>query len=63
MDRRGEFSALLRQYAQALLGDDLIAYHRGHVTIVDRLGLERASCECYKIASALVNGVTGERGR
>jgi len=124
MDRRGEFSALLRRYAQALFGfvmqstacnavhsveqrlarwllmaqdhvardqfpltqefvammlgatrptvtvvagalqrDDLIAYHRSHVTIVDRVGLERASCECYKIASALLNGVTSERGR
>jgi CRP-like cAMP-binding protein len=124
MDRRGEFSALLRRYAQALFGfvmqstacnavhsveqrlarwllmaqdhvardqfpltqefvammlgatrptvtvvagalqrDDLIAYHRGHVTIVDRAGLERASCECYKIASTLLNGVTSEGSR
>ena len=49
--------------AGALQRDELIAYHRGHVTIVDRVGLERASCECYKIASALLNGVTSERGR
>jgi CRP-like cAMP-binding protein len=49
--------------AGALQRDDLIAYHRGHVTIVDRAGLERASCECYKIASALLNGVTSERGQ
>jgi CRP-like cAMP-binding protein len=121
MDRRGEFSALLRRYAQALVAlvmqstacnavhsveqrlarwllmaqdhvlqdqfpltqefvammlgatrptvtvvagalqrDDLIAYRRGHVTIVDRAGLEKASCECYRITSALLNGVTTE---
>jgi CRP-like cAMP-binding protein len=38
---------------------DLIAYHRGRVTIVDRDGLERASCECYRTATALLAGVTG----
>ena len=27
----------------------LISYRRGHILIVDRAGLERASCECYKI--------------
>ena len=25
----------------------LIEYHRGHVTVTDREGLERRSCECY----------------
>ncbi len=27
----------------------LIHYHRGHVEIVDRQGLERVSCECYRV--------------
>lgn len=25
----------------------LIAYHRGHLTVLDRAGLERAACRCY----------------
>jgi len=36
----------------------LITYHRGHVTIVDREGLESASCECYRTATALLDAVT-----
>lgn len=29
----------------------LIKYTRGRVTVVDRQGLEEASCECYKIVA------------
>jgi CRP-like cAMP-binding protein len=42
----------------------LIKYRHGHVTIVDREQLEAASCECYRAATALLNGVTdGTRSR
>ena len=27
----------------------LIQYARGHITIVDRPGLERRTCECYAV--------------
>ena len=33
--------------AGRLQGQGLISYQRGHVTILDRAGLESASCECY----------------
>jgi CRP-like cAMP-binding protein len=36
----------------------LITYHRGKVTIVDRRKLEAASCECYRTATHLLEGVT-----
>lgn len=39
---------------------DLIAYHRARITIVDREGLEEASCECYRAATALLTGVTSQ---
>jgi CRP-like cAMP-binding protein len=43
--------------AGALQRGGLIAYRRGYVTIVDREGLERASCECYRVSTALLNDV------
>jgi CRP-like cAMP-binding protein len=27
----------------------LIRYHRGHVTVLDRAGLEKQACECYQV--------------
>lgn len=44
--------------AGTLQRSGLITYHRGRVTIVDRHRLERASCECYRTATALVDAVT-----
>jgi CRP-like cAMP-binding protein len=35
--------------AQTLQIAALIQYKRGQITIVDRAGLERASCECYRL--------------
>jgi Crp-like helix-turn-helix domain len=33
--------------ARALQAAGLIKYSRGHVTILDREGIEEAACECY----------------
>jgi len=27
----------------------LIRYSRGHIQVLDRVGLERAACECYRV--------------
>ncbi len=35
------------QAASALQRDGLIAYHHGHMTVLDRSGLEAAACSCY----------------
>ena len=35
--------------AEALQDAGLITYHRGRVTVLDRSGLEAASCECYRL--------------
>lgn len=35
--------------AGRLQADGLIQYHRGHITVLDRAGLEARSCECYGV--------------
>jgi len=30
----------------------VIKYRRGHITVLDRLGLETLSCECYKVVKS-----------
>jgi CRP-like cAMP-binding protein len=35
--------------AEALQAANLITYHRGRVTVLNRAGLETASCECYRL--------------
>jgi Mn-dependent DtxR family transcriptional regulator len=32
--------------------DGLIRYQRGHITVLDRPGLERRTCECYAVVKA-----------
>jgi CRP-like cAMP-binding protein len=43
--------------ASTLQKAGLITYHRGRLTIVDREGLEAASCECYRATTDLMNAV------
>jgi hypothetical protein len=35
--------------AQSLQTAGLISYRRGRIKVLDRAGLEKASCECYAI--------------
>ena len=43
--------------ARALQTAGLIKYQRGRILIVDREGLEKKSCECYKTARLRSEGV------
>jgi CRP-like cAMP-binding protein len=47
--------------ASRLQRDGLIRYARGHITILDRRGLEARSCECYAVVKneydRLLNGI------
>jgi CRP-like cAMP-binding protein len=38
--------------AGRLQHDGFIRYQRGHITILDRAGLERRTCECYAVVKA-----------
>jgi CRP-like cAMP-binding protein len=38
--------------AVALQRAGLISYRRGHITVLDRPGLEKRSCECYAVVKA-----------
>jgi CRP-like cAMP-binding protein len=45
--------------AEALQNAGLISYHRGKVTVLDRSGLEAASCECYRLVQARFDRLPG----
>jgi len=42
--------------AGVLRKNNLISYLRGNITILDRLGLELASCDCYRTVNAICDG-------
>jgi CRP-like cAMP-binding protein len=39
--------------ASVLRNRGLISYSRGNIVVLDRLGLERASCDCYRAVNAI----------
>ena len=47
--------------AGALQRAGLIRYKRGNVTIIDRRGLQRRSCECYDVSKMEFDRLLGDR--
>lgn len=41
----------ITETAGALQRAGLISYRRGHITVIDRPGLEARACECYKVVT------------
>ena len=37
----------------------LIVYRRGHITVLDRGGLEQAACDCYEVEKAIYHDMLG----
>jgi CRP-like cAMP-binding protein len=52
----GTRRATVNVAAITLQSAQLIKYNRGHITITDRTGLERFSCECYEALKRPLNG-------
>jgi CRP-like cAMP-binding protein len=52
----GTRRATVNVAALTLQSANLIHYNRGHITITDRPGLERFSCECYQAVKKSTNG-------
>lgn len=46
--------------AQKLQAAGLIAYARGHITVLRRAGIEALSCECYRIAATAMRRLSAQ---
>jgi hypothetical protein len=53
----GSRRATVTLSAERLRAAGLITYYRGRVTIIDRVGLEAAACECYRAITTELDGV------
>jgi CRP-like cAMP-binding protein len=51
----GSRRATVTLSAGLLQAAGLIRYHRGQVTILDRVGLENVSCECYRVIKSALD--------
>jgi CRP-like cAMP-binding protein len=59
----GSRRATVSLSAERLRAAGLISYERGRVTIINRLGLEAAACECYRAIGTEMDGVVRRASR
>jgi CRP-like cAMP-binding protein len=59
----GTRRAGVTEAAGRLQDEGLIRYRRGHVTVLDRQGLEATSCECYPVVKKEFERLLGSDGR
>ncbi|WP_255556348.1 helix-turn-helix domain-containing protein [Methylococcus sp. Mc7] len=57
--RLGVRSVGITKAANSLQKQELISYRRGDVTILDRVGLESASCGCYRAGKEIYERILG----
>lgn len=60
-DRLGVRRAGITAAASTLQRNALIAYHRGKITILDRIGLKSAACSCYAADNDAYVRIMGKR--
>lgn len=52
----------ITEAAGNLQREGLIRYRRGHITVIDRAGLQRHSCECYEVVKKEMHRLLDESG-
>lgn len=52
----------ITEAAGNLQREGLISYRRGHITVIDRAGLQRHSCECYEVVKKEMHRLLDESG-
>jgi Mn-dependent DtxR family transcriptional regulator len=50
----------ITEIAGNLQREGLISYRRGHITVLDRSGLESHACECYDVVKKEFNRLLGD---
>lgn len=48
----------ISQAAAKLQAEGYIRYRRGHISVIDKLGLESATCECYAVVKSEIQRLT-----
>jgi Mn-dependent DtxR family transcriptional regulator len=52
----------ITEAAGNLQREGLISYRRGHITVLDRVGLQRHSCECYEVVKKELHRLLSDAG-